>query len=296
MKIGVCSGNSGPYATREGLARLGALAESFGIESIWVSDHVVVPDPREPPSRMDPEDPILDPVTALAFLAGRTESVRLASGVIVLPLREPLVLAKQLATVDVLSGGRLIVGLGVGYIEREFDSVGVPFDGRGERAEEYLAAIRTIWGHDRSSFNGRTVSFDGVRARPRPIQRPGPPIVVGGYAPAVMRRAVREADGWYGWGLDLDATAARLEALHAAAASARRPKDLGRLEITITPPGDIGHETAKRYADLGVDRLSLQLPWALQPTGLERWFGEVVAPLLEAARPRSPAPHGKENP
>jgi probable F420-dependent oxidoreductase len=295
VRVGVCSANAGPYSTRDALAELARLAESFGIESIWVSDHVVVPDPREPPSRMDPEDPILDPVAALAFLAARTESVRLGSGVIVLPLREPLVLAKQLATVDVLSGGRLIVGLGVGYIPREFQSVGASFHDRGRRAEEYLAAMRTIWGEGRASFDGEAVSFEGVRARPRPIQRPGPPIVMGGSAPTVMRRAVREAHGWYGWGFDLDATAARLEALRAAAASVRRPKDLGRLEITITPPGDIGHETAKGYADLGVDRLNLQLPWALAPSDLEGWFGDVVAPLLEAAHPRSPAAHGKEN-
>jgi probable F420-dependent oxidoreductase len=294
VKIGVCSANSGPYTTRAALAELARLAESFGIDSIWVSDHVVVPDPPAPPSRMDPEDPILDPVASLAFLAGLTGTVRLASGVIVLPLREPVVLAKQLATVDALSGGRLIVGIGVGYIPREFESVGVPFAGRGVRLEEYLRALRAVWGDGRASFVGRTVAFDGIRARPRPIQLPGPPIVMGGYAPAVMRRTIRDANGWFGWGLDLEATAARLDGLRETASRVPRPAELGELEITITPPGDVDPATARRYAALGVHRLNLQLPGAVAPSGLERWFDDVVAPLVDGARSLERFAHGKE--
>ena len=142
MKIGVCSANSGPYATPARLRSVAELCEATGVESIWVSEHLVLSDPRTPPSPMDPEDPILDPVTSLAFLAGITSSVRLGTGVIVLPLRNPLVLAKALATVDVVSQGRLIVGLGAGYVEREFAAIGVPFTDRGARFEEYLAAMQ----------------------------------------------------------------------------------------------------------------------------------------------------------
>src|SRR5215470_2006882 len=130
------------------LSVLADAAEAAGAESIWVSEHVVLMDPRQPPSPMDPTDPILDPVTTLAFLAGRTRSVRLGTGVVVLPLRNPVVLAKELATVDVLSGGRLIFGVGVGYLEREFGAVGVPFGDRGARTEEYLAAILALWTHE----------------------------------------------------------------------------------------------------------------------------------------------------
>ena len=206
MRIGVCSANSGPYATREMLELLSEAAEAVGIESIWVSEHPVLADPRRPPSPMDPEDPILDPVTSLAFLAGRTRSVRLGTGIVVLPLRNPLILAKELATLDVLSGGRVIFGIGVGYVEREFEALGVPFEGRGARTEEYLAAIRAIWTEEHPSSTGRMFSFGGVQAHPHPLQQPHPPVVMGGYAPAVMRRTIREADGWYGWGLDVDAT------------------------------------------------------------------------------------------
>src|SRR5262245_25823407 len=162
MKIGVCSANSGPYATPEMLIRLSELCEGVGIESIWVSEHLVAPDPKRPPSNMDPRDPILDPVASLAFLAGRTGSVLLGTGVIVLPLRNPLILAKELATVDVLSGGRLLFGIGVGYVHQEFEALGASFGDRGARLEEYLSAIRSIWTEPHPSFEGALVSFGGV--------------------------------------------------------------------------------------------------------------------------------------
>ena len=284
MKIGVCSANSGPYTTREALDSLAKLAEEHGVESVWVSEHPVLADPRQPPSPMDPGDPILDPVASLAFLAGRTSSVRLGTGVIVLPFRNPLVLAKELATVDVLSGGRLILGIGVGYVEQEFEALGVPFSGRGARTEEYLAAMRATWTQPHPSYRGEVFSFAGVQANPRPVQRPHPPVVIGGYAPAVLRRAVRDADGWYGWGLDLAATARYVASLRSAAAEVARRADLGLLEITITPPGDVGVATAASYSDLGVHRLNLMLPWRPPEGGLASFFDRVVRPLVEAYR------------
>jgi probable F420-dependent oxidoreductase len=282
VKIGVCSANSGPYTTRHMLSILADAAEAAGVESIWVSEHVVLMDPRRPPSPMEPEDPILDPVTALAFLAGLTNSVRLGTGVIVLPLRNPVVLAKELATVDVLSGGRLIFGVGVGYIAREFEAVGVPFGGRGARVEEYLAAMRAIWTQEHPAYAGQTVSFQGVQARPQPLQRPYPEVVMGGYAPAVMRRAVREADGWYGWGLDLEQTARYTAILAASASKVLRRDDLGPLEITITPPNDVDKAAAAKYAELGVHRLNLMLPWHAGEAELAMFFERVAGPLAHA--------------
>jgi probable F420-dependent oxidoreductase len=282
MKIGVCSANSGPYTTRDMLVLLSEAAEKVGIESIWVSEHLVVADPRTPPSPMDPDDPILDPVTTLAFLAGRTRSVLLGTGIIVLPLRNPLILAKQLATVDVLSGGRLMFGIGVGYVEREFEALDASFGDRGARTEEYLAAIRSIWTERHPAFAGRMVSFAGVQAFPHPVQQPHPPIVMGGYAPPVMRRTVREADGWYGWGLDLEATARRVDVLRETASRVPRGEGLRPLEITITPPGDVDVQTAARYAALGVDRLNLMLPWHAGRDDVDGFFERVVQPLLGA--------------
>jgi len=284
MKIGLCSVNSGPYTTRAALDSVAELAEGFGVESAWVSEHPVLADPQQPPSPMDPADPILDPVATLAFLAGRTSSVLLGSGVIVLPFRNPLVLAKELATVDVLSGGRLIFGIGVGYVEQEFSALGVPFARRGERTEEYLAAMRAIWTQPHPGYEGELYSFGGVQANPRPVQRPHPPVVVGGYAPAVLRRTVRDADGWYGWGLSIRQTGRYLALLREAGDEVARRDDLGPLEITITPPGDVDVAVAADYADLGVDRLNLLLPWELPDGGLASFFARVVRPLVEANR------------
>ncbi len=284
MKIGLCSVNSGPYTTRAALGSVAELAEGFGVESVWVSEHPVLADPQQPPSPMEPGDPILDPVATLAFLAGRTSSVRLGSGVIVLPFRNPLVLAKELATVDVLSGGRLIFGIGVGYVEQEFSALGVPFARRGARTEEVLAAMRAIWTQPHPGYQGELYSFDGVQANPRPLQRPHPPVVVGGYAPAVLRRTVRDADGWYGWGLNIRQTARYVALLRAADDEVARRDDLGPLEITITPPGDVDVATAADYADLGVDRLNLALPWEPPEGGLTSFFARVVRPLVDAYR------------
>lgn len=266
------------------LLRLAELAESTGLDSIWVSEHLVLADPRRPPSPMDPTDPILDPVTTLAFLAARTDTVQLGTGVVVLPLRNPLILAKALATVDVLSKGRLIFGIGVGYVQREFEALGVPFAARGARLEEYLRAIRAIWTEDKPAYEGRMVSVNGVQARPRPLRRPHPPIVMGGYAPAVMRRTIRDADGWYGWGLDLETTARRLQILRETAAKMHRRPQLGELEITITPPGDVDVPAAQRYADLGVHRLNLKLPWSIRQSQLPAYFKRVIEPLVASQR------------
>jgi probable F420-dependent oxidoreductase len=281
VEIGVCSANSGPHTTQSKLRTLAALAETSGVGSIWVSEHLVVPDPRRPPSPMDPEDPILDPVTTLAFLAGITSHVRLGTAVIVLPLRNPLVLAKALATVDVLSGGRLIVGIGVGYVEDEFSAIGVPFRDRGARLEEHLAAMRAIWSEEHPTFDGRYVSSRHVQAYPHPVQAPHPPIVMGGYAPSVLRRTVREADGWYGWGLDLSSAASYIERLRVLE---RRQGREGRepLEITVTPPNRVDVKEAARYEHLGVDRLNLMLPWSTDAVVFERFFTDVVSPLVEA--------------
>jgi len=282
VKIGVCSANSGPYATRAKLCVLAEAVEAAGVESVWVSEHVVVADPRQPPSSMQPTDPILDPVAALAFLAARTSAARLGTGVIVLPLRTPLVLAKELATVDVLSDGRLIFGIGVGYVPHEFEAVGVPLGERGIRVEEYLAAIRAIWTHDHPSYVGQTVSFRGVQAYPRPAQLPHPPLVMGGYAPAVLRRVVRDADGWYGWGLDPDQVLRYLGLLAEAAGQVERRDGLRPLEITITPPGDVSEAEAETYADVGVHRLNLMLPWHADEAQLASFFERVVGPLVQA--------------
>jgi probable F420-dependent oxidoreductase len=141
----------------------------------------------------------LEAVVAITHLAALTTRVRLGFGVIVLPQRQPVLLAKQLSSIDFLSGGRLTVGVGVGWSEPELNAMGVSLAERAARTEEYLAAMRVLWDEPTPSFTGTSVSFDGVVQRPRPAQRPHPPIVIGGHAPASYRRAVQSGNGWYGW-------------------------------------------------------------------------------------------------
>jgi probable F420-dependent oxidoreductase len=281
LKFGLFSMNMDACSYPDGAARIARLAEAAGFDSLWAGEHVVLPDPRVPPSPMAPEDRILDPIVALSFLAAQTSQILLATGIIILPQRNPLVLAKELASLDVLSQGRLLVGIGAGYLEPEFQALGVPFHDRGARTDEYLAAMRAVWSEERPAYHGERVAFAGIQAHPQPVRRPHPPIVIGGHSGPAHRRAVSQGHGWYGFNLDLAATAGQLAGLRQAAAQVPRPASLATLEISVTPPsGPLDLETAKRYAALGVDRLILMPPDHLTLPALERFVHEAGVTLI----------------
>jgi alkanesulfonate monooxygenase SsuD/methylene tetrahydromethanopterin reductase-like flavin-dependent oxidoreductase (luciferase family) len=164
-------------------------------------------------------------------------------------------LAKELASLDVLSQGRLIFGLGIGYLKPEFDALGIPFTQKGARSIEYLEAMLAVWTQPKPTYSGRFVSFGGIQALPRPVQQPHPPIVIGGGTPEAFARAVRYGNGWYGFARDLDQTAEALRGLEEAARRYERPAALGPLEISITPRGKFDRDLVARFADLGVHRL-----------------------------------------
>jgi probable F420-dependent oxidoreductase len=250
MTLGFHMPNGYAGAGRRGAVRIAALAEELGYDSLWTADHVVLPSPRVEPSPLEPGAPLLDAVVSLAFLAAHTERILLATGCVVLPQRDPLVLAKQLASVDVLSGGRLVFGAVAGYLEPELRALGVPLEGRGERTAEYLRAMRALWEQDEPAFHGRYVSFEGVDAHPRPLGRV--PVVLGGHTRAAHRRAAELADGWYGWMLGLRAAAAQVESVRAEAAAAGTT-----LHVSVTPARPLDPGTVRSYADAGVDRLIL---------------------------------------
>src|SRR2546425_1409098 len=236
MKFGLHSVNLHTCAYPAAAASLGRAAEAAGFESLWVADHVVLPDPPVPERPMAPDMRLLDPIVALTFLAAHTTRILLATGVIILPQRQALVLAKQLASLDVLSNGQLVFGLGVGWCEPEMRSIGVPFAERGRIADDYLAAMHAVWTQPKPSYRGSYVSFEGVQAMPRPMQTPIP-IVVGGRTPPAYRRAVTRGHGWYGFGIDVEETRKCVSALREAEKKSSRPPELGRLEISATPPG-----------------------------------------------------------
>jgi probable F420-dependent oxidoreductase len=278
MKFGLFGINTGACARPEASAKIARAAEAAGFESLWTGEHVVLPDPQVPPSPAPPQHPMLDPAASLAFLAAHTQRVRLGTGIIILPQRNPLVLAKELASVDVLSNGRLIFGLGAGYLKPEFDALGARFDDRGARTDEYIDVLRALWTQPKPSFAGRTVRFSGVDAQPRPVQKPHPPIVVGGMSASALARALARGNGWYGFARDLAAAKGDLAGIEAARARTSRPAALGALEISITPPRSVDEAGARAYADLGVDRLILLLPGRGEDEALR--FVEQTEPLV----------------
>jgi probable F420-dependent oxidoreductase len=275
MKFGLHSVNLNTCSYPDAAARLARAAEAAGFESLWVADHVVLPDPPVPGRPMPPDMRLLDPIVSLSFLAAHTTRILLATGVIILPQRQAVVLAKQLASLDVLSNGRLVFGLGVGWCEPEMRAVGVPFAERGRIADEYLAAMRAVWTQPKPAYRGRYVSFESVQAMPRPVQTPIP-IVVGGRTPPAFRRAVTQGQGWYGFGLDVPTTETLVGALRDAAKRHSRPAELGRLEISVTPPGYgvPDKPTLDAYAAVGVDRLILRPAPDLDAPALERFAAE----------------------
>lgn len=260
MKLGLFGIGSGPCGDPEVARDVARAAEAAGFESLWTGEHVVLPDPQAPPSPAPPDFPMLHPSTILSHLAAVTDRVLLGTGIVLLPQRNPVVLAKELASLDVVSGGRLLFGLGVGYLEAEFNALGVPFAERGARADEYLAAMKALWTQEKPAFKGRFVSFDGIQARPRPVQQPHPPVIVGGASAGAYRRATSKANGWYGFALDVAATAACLAGLREMAGEVERPDELGRLEISVTPTVRVDADLVRQLEDLGVDRIISLMP------------------------------------
>ena len=269
MKLAYFGINFGICADPVIAQRVARAAEDAGLESLWTGEHVVLPDPHVPPSPSPPEVPFLDPAVSLAWVAAATTTIRLGTGIIILPQRNPAVLAKELASVDVVSNGRLIFGVGAGYLKPEFDALGIPFDRKSARTIDYLEAIRALWTQPHPAYEGAFVRFGGIQAFPRPVQRPHPPIVMGGHGPEALRRSVRHADGWYGFALDLAATERCIEGLREAEQTYGRPAHLGPLEISVTPAASIDAETVERYAALGCHRLIFYRPTTSEAETIE---------------------------
>jgi probable F420-dependent oxidoreductase len=208
MRFGVALPNYGPLAGSESLARLARLAEDLGVDSIWVSDHLVAPvgvqsiypydrRPDAKPGDMGVIEHFYEPVVTLAWLAGQTSRVRLGVSAYVVPYRNPVLTAKHVATLDALSRGRLILGVGTGWLREEFEALDVPFAGRGQRTEEYLGVMKALWTGGEARFAGRHYQLPPVRTGPRPAQRPHPPLWIAGNSSVAIDRAARLGDGWH---------------------------------------------------------------------------------------------------
>jgi probable F420-dependent oxidoreductase len=251
MKIGLFGMNMRPCVTAQALAAAARVAEEAGFESFWGGEHIVQADPQTAESPMPPRAEFVDLTVTMAFAAAHTQQLRFGTGIIILPLRNPVVLAKQLASVDVVSGGRLICGFGIGNLAFEFAAVGMPFDHKGRRAEEAIDVLRALWSG--GEFHGRYFSVSGVRAEPRPVQQPRIPIIFGGKSDFAFSRTARLGDGWYGYGLDLEAARKCIEGLRTACE--RHGRRFEEIEVSITPKGVADWDLVRRYEDLGVKRV-----------------------------------------
>jgi probable F420-dependent oxidoreductase len=205
VEIGVSLPNLGPIADKAMVERLAREGEELGFASLWVSDHIVLPTRMAPryPYRAGgippfaPDHPLLEPLATLAYVAGLTRRALLGTSVLIIPYRNPVFTAKALATIDVLSGGRLILGAGIGWMEEEFAALGADYPHRGEVTDEYLALMRALWKGGETTFEGRHYRVEGIWSVPRPV-RGSIPVWIGGNSPPALRRAARLGDGWHG--------------------------------------------------------------------------------------------------
>lgn len=260
MKFGVIPPYGlGPVEDPAYAVAFARLAEEFGFESLWVVEHVVMAVeyrsvyPYDPSGRspFTAEVAQPDPLVWLAYVAAATTRIRLATGVLILPQRNPLLLAKELATLDRLSGGRVELGIGMGWVREEAEAVGAPFDGRARRADEYVAVMRTLWREPVASFDGEYVRFAGMVSRPSPVQEGGVPIVVGGHSEAAARRAGRLGDGFFPLGV----APARLAHLRAVMGEAATAAGRDPAAIAVTCLGTPDAAAAEGYAARGVERM-----------------------------------------
>lgn len=261
MKLGLCT-PIGFGIVAELVDALGPALEQRGFESVWVSEHVVLFDEHQSryPYTPDGQMPIpatigmADPFIALTFMAARTTTLRLGTGVCILPQRNPVYTAKQVADLDVVSGGRAEFGVGLGWLREEYEALDVPWAGRGDRADDYLQVIQSLWVDEMSSFAGDHYTLSGARMYPKPVQRPHPAIHIGGDSASALNRVAAYGQGWFGMGWTPDTLGEQLGLLDAALASHERSRE--DIEVSISPPyGTCDDRMVARFADLGVDRI-----------------------------------------
>jgi probable F420-dependent oxidoreductase len=261
MRLGLHALGIGSGAKRDVIDAVAAAAERAGFATLWSGEHVVMVDEsasRYPYSddgriAVPAEADWIDPLIGLSFAAAATSTIRIATGVLLLPEHNPVLVAKQAASLDRLSGGRLTLGIGIGWSREEFDALGVPFERRAARTKEYVDAMLTLWRDELASFDGEFVGFADIRVNPKPVQDSRIPIVIGGNSDAALRRIATWGDGWYGFNLDsVDAVAERVALLREMCDErGRDPAEL-RLAVALR---DLGPGDAAALAALGVDEL-----------------------------------------
>lgn len=297
MQFGVILPNFSRLGTREAQVEVAQQAEALGYDSIWTTDHVMMQKGFE-----EPYGHILEALVTLTYVAPLTERVKLGTSVIVLPQREPVLVAKQVATLDYLSGGRVILGVGAGWNEREFGFLGASFHDRGKRLDEYIRAMRELWTAPEPRFEGQYVTFSDVLFSPRPVQPNGPPIWIGGGSQAALRRSAQLADGWHAVGASAETFAAGMRRIRELANGRQVDGSLrlrtavgrslpeqrganGQVQANLSgSPKEIA-DTISVYRDAGVSHLMLHFGDNDRDSFLQdmRRFASEVRPVFAAA-------------
>lgn len=259
-------------------------AEQLGFESAWIAEHLIMPvkqasaypytaDGRFP---APPDAPFHDPLLALAYVAALTTKLRLATGIFVVPLRNPFATAKAIATLDNLSQGRVIFGVGIGWLKEEFEAVGMKFEDRALRTREYLELMIELWSKSDPLYKGRTVATQGMKFMPKTVQQPHPPIVFGGTSEPALKRTVRLGDGWYGIAHSLDEARILILRLSEYARAVGRTRPI-EITLSLRTGKPLTADDVRRMAELGVDRTLAGHPVkALEGSELERFRSEII--------------------
>ena len=279
MKIGVFASFQTPVATPENIIQVAVQAEALGLDSLWMGEHVVLFDEMEfgYPGSPDGKLPIPhggglpDTVVTLSFVASHTSKIRFGTGVTLIPQRNPVYTANEFATLDYLSGGRVDMGIGVGWCKEEVEACGFDFGDRGERCDEILDIFKKVWTEDEASHDGKHFQFSKLRMDPKPVQNPHIPLIIGGYSPAAMRRCAKYGDGWLGFGLNTEYSKPAID--NVAKAIEAEGRSMDDFEIIITP-GSVTPDDIKAYEDMGVDRV-VPLLVDPNPEAAKRRFGEL---------------------
>ena len=283
MKVGIASLGLGPFSGPDVIALVAQKSEQCGFESLWVPDHSAIPEGHQSKCPYTPDGqipggstaPLDEPISALSFMAALTSKIRLGTGVMILPQRHPFYVAKEVATLDVLSKGRALLGIGSGWCSEEFAALGLDFRQRGKRTDEAIQALRVLWRDDLSTFKGTHFNFERIRSFPKPVQKGGVPILIGGHSPAAARRAARLGDGFYPLTPIVGIDQAKLDFIGEIRKLLGLMKEecarIGRnpAEIQITTSGADDVDFIRRLEDIGVSRVFLAtLTW--EPEGLTR--------------------------
>jgi len=263
MKIGIIPVNIGIEKT-EHMVGLAQLAESVGYESVWTFEHVIVPldykskYPYSESGKMggEPENNFIDPLIALSYVAASTKTIRLGTGVNILSQANPLYVAKQTASLDMLSGGRFMLGVGIGWLEEEFNALGVPFEKRGARFDDYVAAMRKVWSGDEVNHQSEFINWEGFKSYPLPAQNPMP-VVMGGIKGKIHQRIAQQGNGWFAPSSDPTELKSHFDKIKAECDKVNR--DFSEIEMTCMWTGQGGKDAVETLAAAGIHRLVVPL-------------------------------------